>query len=203
MAKTQTQRRTETLEKLHLATVKVIVNKGFSRLTTADIVREAGLSQGALFRYYPTKLAAVVGATYYLLDKVMGDFNALMDRSKKPSLEKLINDLWEWYKSPDFTAVSRLYAEASADEELRTGIQPAVTAHGRNIDRLLVRLFPDEETKMLRTAAHGVIFLMTGIATSRHLIDSDLLENEILASVRQLAALIASGTTLKGELWNK
>ena len=93
MAKTQTQRRTETLEKLHLATVKVIVNKGFSRLTTGDIVREAGLSQGALFRYYPTKLAAVVGATYYLLDKVMGDFNALMDRSKKPSLEKLINDL--------------------------------------------------------------------------------------------------------------
>ena len=65
MAKTQTQRRTETLEKLHLATVKVIVNKGFSRLTTGDIVREAGLSQGALFRYYPTKLAAVVGATYY------------------------------------------------------------------------------------------------------------------------------------------
>jgi len=202
VARTQAQRRTETLEKLHMATVGVIVNKGFSRLTTADIAREAGLSQGALFRYYPTKLAAVVGATYYLLDKVMGDFNRLMDSSKKPSLEKLVNDLWEWYKSPDFTAVNRLYAEASADKELKEGIMPAVNAHGRNIEKLLVRLFPDEKSRMLRTAAHGVIFLMTGIASSRHLIDSDLLENEILSSVRQFAALIASGTT-QGDLWSK
>lgn len=203
MRKTQAQRRGETLEKLNAATVNVIVNKGFSRLTTNDIVHEAGLSQGALFRYYPTKLAAVIGATHYLLDKVMGDFNRLMDQSKKPSLEKLVNDLWEWYKSRDFTAISRLYAEASADVELREAIQPAVTAHGRNIEKLLVRLFPGDERKMLRTAAHGVIFLMTGIATSRHLMGGDLLENEILSAVRQFAALIASGTISQGDLWNK
>jgi AcrR family transcriptional regulator len=203
MAKTQAQRRSETLEKLHVATVKVIVNKGFSRLTTNDIAQEASLSQGALFRYYPTKLAVVVGATYYLLDKVMGDFSRLMDSSKKPSLEKLINDLWEWYKSPDFTAVNRLYAEASADTELKEGIMPAVNAHGRNIEKLLVRLFPDEKTKMLRTAAHAVIFLMTGIASSRHLVDSDILENEILSAVRQFAAFVASGNMTEGSLWNK
>lgn len=203
MRKTQAQRRSETLEKLNAATVKVIVSKGFGHLTTNDIVREAGLSQGALFRYYPTKLAAVIGATHYLLNKVMGDFNRLMDQSQKPGLEKLVNDLWEWYKSPDFTAISRLYAEASADVELKEAIQPAVTAHGRNIEKLLMRLFPGDEGKMLRTAAHGVIFLMTGIASSRHLMGGDLLENEILSTVRHLAALISSGTIIQGDLWNK
>lgn len=203
MRKTQAQRRGETLEKLHIATVQVIVNKGLSHLTTADIAHEAGLSQGALFRYYPTKMAAIAGSTHYLLDKVMGDFNRLMDRTKKPRLEKLIADLWEWYKTPDFTAVSRLYAEASSDLELKEAIQPAVTAHGRNIEKLLVRLFPGEETKLLRTAAHGVIFLMHGIASHRHLAGGDLLENEILSAIRQLAALVSSGIMTKGDLWNR
>jgi len=203
MRKTQAQRRSETREKLNKATVKVIVSHGFSRLTTNDIVNEAGLSQGALFRYYPTKLAAVVGATDYLLDKVMGDFNRLVDRANKPSLEKLIKDLWQWYKSEDFLAVSRLYAEASADIELKDAIQPAVTAHGRNIEKLLVRLFPHEESKMLRTAAHGVIFLMHGIASHRHFTGNDFLENEILSAIRQFATMVSAGTTTKGDLWNK
>lgn len=206
MARTQAERRYETLHKLHEATIACIVSQGFSRLTTIEIARTAGVSQGALFRYYPTKTAAVVGATQHLFTKVMSDFDRLVDQSEKPSLERLIDDLWLWFASADFLAVSRLFAESSADSELREAILPILGQHRSNIDALMLRLFPSEGEAMLRTAGHAIIYLMQGMAAERHLVKDDVTERAILNTVRQFAAMINptfNDKTTRGVPWNK
>lgn len=210
MGKTQAERRHDTLQKLHDATVACIVSQGFSRLTTTEIARTAGVSQGALFRYYPTKTAVVVGATRQLFDKVMHDFDSLMGESAQPNLNRLIDDLWGWFSSPDFIAVSRLFAESSADAELKQAIQPIVEQHRLNTNALISRIFPSDDQAVLRHAAHAVIYLMQGMATERHLIADDFIEREIFQLVRNFAGLIQlSGNAILpesihgGNSWNK
>lgn len=190
MRQTQAERRQQTLQKLHEATVECIVNKGFSRLTTADIAEAADLSQGALFRYYPSKTAAVAGATRYLFDKVIRDFNCLLGEPCEPNLMKIVDDLETWFHSADFIAVSRLFAESSADAELKEAIQPIIEQHRLNTHALIEQAFPAESQAMLRSAAHAVIYLMQGIATEKHLIADDFIEREIMRLVRSLAALV-------------
>lgn len=192
MRKTQAERRHDTLQKLHEAAVTCIVSHGFSRLTTSDIARTAGVSQGALFRYYPTKTAAVAGATRHLFDKVMHDFNRLLGESSQPNLMRIVDDLEAWFRSGDFVAVSRLFAESSADAELREAIQPIVEQHRQNTHTLIAQVFPSESQAVLRSAAHAVIYLMQGIATEKHLIDDDFIEGGIMQLVRNFVALIAA-----------
>jgi len=191
MSRTQAERRHDTLLKLHEATVTCIVSQGFSRLTTIEIARTAGVSQGALFRYYPTKTAAVVGATRHLFDNVMHDFEQLMGEGSKPNLSRLADDLWRWFASPNFVAISRLLAESSADAELKAAIQPIVVQHRLNTHKLIQRIFPEAHQAILRTAAHAVILLMQGMATEKHLVGDDFIERDILQAVRDFTALIA------------
>lgn len=191
MRQTQAERRQQTLQKLHEATVECIVNKGFSRLTTADIAEAADLSQGALFRYYPSKTAAVAGATRYLFDKVIRDFNCLLGEPCEPNLMKIVDDLEAWFHSADFIAVSRLFAESSADAELKEAIQPLIEQHRLNTHALIEQAFPAESQAMLRSAAHAVIYLMQGIATEKHLIADDFIERDIMQLVRNAATLLS------------
>jgi AcrR family transcriptional regulator len=197
MRQTQAERRQQTLQKLHEATIACIVNNGFSRLTTADIAEAAGVSQGALFRYYPSKTAAVAGATRYLFDKVIRDFNCLLGEPCEPNLMQIVNDLEAWFHSADFIAISRLFAESSADAELKEAIQPIIEQHRLNTHALIGQAFPAESQAMLRSAAHAVIYLMQGIATEKHLIADDFIEREIMRLVRSLVGIIAvQGNTI-------
>ncbi len=192
MSRSQAERRHETQQKLLDATVECIVNHGFSRLTTIEIARAAGVSQGALFRYYPTKTAAVVAATERLFDKVMHDFGELMGQPGA-GLTQMVDNLEAWFASGDFIAISRLFAESSADAELRQAIRPIVEQHQQNTDRLICRLFPGPELATQRTAAHAVIYLLQGIATERHLLSDGQIENEIMQLVRMVAGLMQLG----------
>ncbi len=196
MRKTQAERRHDTLQKLHEATVECIVNNGFSRLTTIDIARAAGVSQGALFRYYPTKTAAVAGATRHLFAKVMHDFETLLGENTQPNLTHIVDDLETWFQSADFIAISRLFAESSADPELREAIQPIVEQHRMNTHALIERIFSAQDQGFMRSAAHAVIYLLQGIATERHLIADNFIEREIMQLVRNFAQLLSTGAAL-------
>jgi TetR/AcrR family transcriptional regulator, fatty acid metabolism regulator protein len=45
----------DSIEKIMQATVRVAFEKGFSNTRTADIAKEAGVSEGLIFKYFPTK----------------------------------------------------------------------------------------------------------------------------------------------------
>lgn len=45
----------ETIENIMEATVRVALEKGFANTRTSDIAKEAGISEGLIFKYFPTK----------------------------------------------------------------------------------------------------------------------------------------------------
>lgn len=198
MSRSQAERRHETQQKLLDATVACIVNHGFSRLTTLEIARTAGVSQGALFRYYPTKTAAVVAAMQRLFGKVMADFDCWLDGPVACDLGRLVGHLESWFASADFLAISRLFAESSADAELRAAIQPIVEQHRQHTLGLIEGLFPGEQQALQRSAAHAVIYLLQGIASERHLIADDHAERRILQLLHDLVTWVQAAQSCNG-----
>ena len=59
--RTQQERRDSTRTRLLEATVECLVELGYARTTTLAVAQRAEVSQGALFKHFPTK-AALLGA---------------------------------------------------------------------------------------------------------------------------------------------
>lgn len=54
MARTQQQRREETVARLLQASIDTIIEVGYARASAAVITKRAGVSVGALFRHFET-----------------------------------------------------------------------------------------------------------------------------------------------------
>ncbi len=61
--RTQAERRAATVEKLVDATIESLSIKGYARTSISEICKRAGVSQGALFRQFDTRLALIAHAT--------------------------------------------------------------------------------------------------------------------------------------------
>jgi AcrR family transcriptional regulator len=84
--RTAEERRREILA----AAGRVFARKGFERSTTAEIAREAGVAEGTIFRYFPTKRDLLVSVVTSL---VMESLPALLERIETGTIEDAIEDI--------------------------------------------------------------------------------------------------------------
>jgi len=83
--KPSTDRRAEILA----AAGRVFARKGFERSTTAEIAREAGVAEGTIFRYFPTKKDLLLNLVVSL---VMETLPLLLERIEGKSPEDALKD---------------------------------------------------------------------------------------------------------------
>jgi AcrR family transcriptional regulator len=74
--RTQGERSAATVAKLVQATIDVIVDVGYAGATTREICDRAGVSQGGLFRHFPTRRDLIVAALAHLYDLRLVEFQA-------------------------------------------------------------------------------------------------------------------------------
>lgn len=67
------------------AGVKVFNEKGFHGATTKEIAREAGIAEGTIFRYFPTKKEILNQILFQVVDQVISQF--LVDSLERAVLE--------------------------------------------------------------------------------------------------------------------
>ena len=60
--RSQSERRAETIELLLDATIATIAELGYHRATTAEICARAGVTHGALFHHFETRIDLVLAA---------------------------------------------------------------------------------------------------------------------------------------------
>ena len=143
--RTQEERRDETRRRLLEATLACLVRQGYARTTTTEIVAEAGVSQGALFKHFPTK-AALLGATVehlfiQLVDDYRAEFTALS--AQGAGLDVAFDKLWERFKGPSLQAAFELYMVARTDPELAQALHPVVAQHRAALVEEARRLCPE------------------------------------------------------------
>jgi len=153
--RTQAERRAGTIRRLIDAATRVLVEVGYGAASVQRICERAGVSQGALFRHFPTREALLVavgddvGRT--LLARYRGEFTRVGRRGERTAAagddeERLViamrllrsacrSDLNQaWYE---------LTMAARTNDALRAALAPASKAYHDDIEALARELLPD------------------------------------------------------------
>lgn len=119
--RTQAERRAATQTALLDATLACLVDLGHAGTTTTEICRRAGVSQGALFRYWDTKADLLTDAVEVLYGRLFDLYRSRLDdvAVAEDRIRAGVRALWDLYRRPDLLAALELYVAARTDPELR------------------------------------------------------------------------------------
>ena len=125
MARTQQQRRDETVTKLLDASIDTIVEVGYARASAAVITKRAGVSVGALFRHFDTMGDFMAATAHEVLRRQieMGSKRAADIPADRPALDALLAILRDVTQNPTNAVMYELMVAARTDEKLRVTLQ--------------------------------------------------------------------------------
>jgi AcrR family transcriptional regulator len=143
--RTQADRKAATRSALLDATIRSLVDLGYARTTTTEIVNRASLSQGALFKHFPTKEALLAVAAAELCASLFPKFRKAMrtHRAGKDPIERAIRGLWSVFETDEVRVLHELYAAAPTEPALRDALIPIMKAHRDHIHGEAMAFFPD------------------------------------------------------------
>ncbi|MBN8230740.1 TetR/AcrR family transcriptional regulator [Corallococcus macrosporus] len=143
--RTQAERRETTRRKLLDATIEALVEQGYARLTTVEVAKRAGVSQGALFTHFETKEELLAVAVEHLFPRIIQDFLAGVGArpSGKDRVGAAVDMLWAAYQRPELQAAVELYVAARTVPELQRALAAVDGPHRQNLHRVARELFPD------------------------------------------------------------
>lgn len=170
--RTQQQRRDETRAALLRAALECLCDAGLAGFTTTEVGSRAGLSQGALFRYFPTKASLLAATSEHLFAVLRGEYEARFRKlpAAQRSLSGGVQLLWRSMTDPRLAAAYELYTASRTDAELRRALTPVVDAHVRRIHELADTLLPPSSSvgaDWFHGAVDLVILSMQGLVVNQ------------------------------------
>lgn len=189
---TQAERRESTRSAFIQAAADSLQANGLAGFTTSDVVRRAGMSNGALFRHFATRtdlLSATVEFVFArLLDEYAERYVALTSTTVTPL--SLLTLLWDVYDDPYLAAVYEVYGAARTDAVLRSAIEPMIRHHVDSIHALahgIVTRFSDAEDDVIREMVWVAALSMQGLALSRPVYLDPYGGKELVATLARLS----------------
>jgi AcrR family transcriptional regulator len=151
MARTQQQRREETVGRLLDASIDTIVEVGYARASAALITKRAGVSVGALFRHFETMGDFMAATASEVLRRQVetGTKRVAEIPADRPVLEAALAILRDITSGPANAVLYELLIAARTDEKLRTAMQHELGQYATKIQDAVRALpgaeaFPDE-----------------------------------------------------------
>jgi AcrR family transcriptional regulator len=151
MARTQQQRREETVARLLEASIDTIVEVGYARASAAVIARRAQVSDGALFRHFATMGDFMAATALEVMRRQLGLFTKQVAEipADQPALEAVLVILRDVTGNATNAVMYELLVAARTDEKLRATLQNVLTEYAANIYDIARSLpgseqFPDE-----------------------------------------------------------
>jgi AcrR family transcriptional regulator len=126
--RTQAQRREGTIGALLEATVTCLTERGYAATSTAAVCAEAGVSQGALFRHFPTRQALLVATAEHVATRNVAAFRVTTEGAAVGTIDDVadvLTHLRAAVLSPTNQTWRELLVAARADADLRKALRPA------------------------------------------------------------------------------
>ena len=116
------------MAKLLDATITCLIEHGYRDTSTARICRRAGVSQGGLFRHFPTRTALIAAATDEIVRRHEVGLRALIELPGPISdrMDGVVTYIREAARSPLTGAWREVLVAARTNAELREAVVPAV-----------------------------------------------------------------------------
>lgn len=169
MREPQQSRSVTTRWRLVKAASACLIEVGLAGASTAVIATRAGMSQGAVFKHFPTK-ADLLGAT---VTDILAEFveafrdgisEALRGKRAEPVHAACVV-LWRIFRSAEMRAVFEIYVAARTDPELTRRLAPILDRHRAAILVEARRLFPKAATRPdFPGAVDAIVYAMQGAA---------------------------------------
>src|ERR1700722_15566924 len=125
MARTQQQRREETVARLLEASIATIIEVGYARASAAVITKRAGVSVGALFRHFDTMGDFMAATAYEVLRRQLDSFTKQIAAipADRPAMEAGLTILRDITSSSTNAVLYELMIAARTDEKLNATLQ--------------------------------------------------------------------------------
>ncbi len=135
MARTQQQRREETVGRLVDACIATIIEVGYARASAAVITKRAGVSVGALFRHFDTMGDFMAATASEVLHRQLEAFTKRVaeippDRLALDAALRIVRDITS---GPTNAALYELMIAARTDEKLRVTMQKELAQYSAKI----------------------------------------------------------------------
>ena len=136
MARTQQQRREETVGRLLEACIATIIEVGYARASAAVITKRAGVSVGALFRHFETMGDFMAATASEVLRRQLESVTKRVAEipADRPALQAVLAILRDITSGPTNAVFYELMVAARTDEKLRDAMQCELAQYAAKID---------------------------------------------------------------------
>ncbi len=136
MRRTQAQRRQATQAAVLAAALDVLIADGYANFSASRVAAHAGVSRGALERYFPTKNDLLVAATQHAMDAAVAHAQRLAARNGKPTVERFLLNSQHFFFGPLYRAMLELAIAAASDRALAKPHRPIVARARKSLNRI-------------------------------------------------------------------
>jgi AcrR family transcriptional regulator len=135
VARTQQERREETVGRLLEACIASIVEVGYARASAAVITKRAGVSVGALFRHFETMGDFMAATASEVLRRQVESFTKQVTGipADRPALEAALTILRDITGSPTNAVLYELMVAARTDEKLNAHLRDVLGEYAEKI----------------------------------------------------------------------
>jgi AcrR family transcriptional regulator len=201
--RTQEERSAATRARLLDATIDCLVELGYARTTTTEIVKRAGVSRGAQVHHFPTKTELVEEAIVHLSRKRREELRREL-KSSRPNGDRFslaVDLLAKSFSGPLFAAAMELIVAARTDAELRPAVRRVERDAEEGIRELCDEVFgPDAlRRRAFRDAVELSVRLTAGMAVTG-MMRGEGNDAELLAAWKRAARpLVEDGTRVRAK----
>ena len=165
MRKTQEQRRRATQDAVLGAAINLLIDDGYANFSANRVAARAGVSRGALERYFPTKTALLIAVTQHAMDAAVAHAQRLAVGEGKRTVEQFLIDSEDFFFGPLYRAMLELAIAAASDPALAKPHRPIVAHARENLNRIWLESlsaagFPRKSAERFILLTH---YLMRGL----------------------------------------
>lgn len=200
--RTQQERRAATVAKLVDATITAIGEVGYQRTTVQEICGRAGLSAGAMFRQFDTRLDLIVRTSEEVFARQLIGYAVTMEHlgAKDNPLDVALRYLRQAQQSNLTHALREIFLAARSDTELRERIAPIAENYYREIVATLERtgLLSDFPAEVREPLFFMLLHVFSGEAVVRGVYQRPDLDVSVLRLVEDMLAVYSGRAATPG-----
>ncbi len=145
------------------AAERVFASRPFNQVTMRDIAKEAGITAGAIYRYFPDQQSLFVEAFLQGAEKIISDLEQVISRSKNPLKDTITTFLKFLIKHDQyFRMMTHFMLDAHVNQDL---VEKLNEAERRLLDQF-TKLF--DRSQHARLLAHSLFAAMNGVVITFH-----------------------------------
>lgn len=136
MRRTQQERRQATQAAVLAAALDVLIADGYANFSASRVAARAGVSRGALERYFPTKNELLLAATQHAMDAAVAHAERLASGNGEHTVERFLRDSEHFFFGPLYRAMLELAIAATSDKGLAKPHRPIVRRARKSLNRI-------------------------------------------------------------------